>query len=94
VLGAPVRATASGTSSVSTSAHCGAAVATLIRRVPRERPRQVTLVVTVRPTVVLLHRPLAAELDLGLNEGLSDQSTHIHGLLLWLFPADDSTMPV
>jgi len=47
-------------------------VAAPARRVPRERPRQVPLVVTARPAVVLLHRPLAAELQLGLKEGLSD----------------------
>ena len=48
------------------------------------------------PAVVLLHRPLAPELDLGLDEGLSDQATDRHFLLLRLFagfPADDSTMP-
>jgi hypothetical protein len=53
--------------------------------VPVERPRDVALLVPVRPTVVLLHRPLATELDLGLDERLSDQATDRHLLLLRLF---------
>jgi len=83
-----------GATKVRTSAHSGAAVVTLSPRARLERPPEVALGVTARPAVVLLHRPLAAGLELGLDESLSDQSTHRHDLLLWLIPADVSTMPV
>ena len=47
-----------------------------------------------RAAVVLLHGPLLAEVELGLDEAFCDQLTHRHGVLLRLVSLpDDSTMP-
>jgi hypothetical protein len=60
---------------------------------PGELPRRTSGVVPARPAVVLLHRPLLAELHLGPDEALCHQAAERHDLLLCWFPADVSTMP-